>query len=205
MPAPESNDLVSHKKTIRKRINAQRKLLSQDQRMNAAIAVWQQVIQQPFFDTALRIGFYQPVRGELDPQPIFQTAMRFNKRLYLPVVKDNDAILHFYRYIVSMKMIQNKYGILEPSPMGNKQVDPLKLDLVFVPLVAFDALGHRLGMGKGYYDRTFANRTPSDKPILVGLAYEFQQVDDLPFLPHDVLVDYVVTNKTIYKCKGVVK
>ncbi len=73
-----------------------------------------------------------------------------------------------------------------------------ELDLVFLPLVAFDRVGHRVGMGGGYYDRTFAFvQQMHHKPILIGLAYEMQQVDGLPFCTWDIPLDGVLTEKQL--------
>ncbi len=72
------------------------------------------------------------------------------------------------------------------------------IDVVLVPLVAFDALGHRLGMGGGFYDRTFARRKRK-LPLLVGIAHDFQQVERLAVAPWDIDLDMVVSDRRIYR------
>src|SRR5690606_28904822 len=106
---------------------------------------------------------------------------------------DLEAILRARR--------SNRFGI--PEPHGARTLGARWLDLVFTPLVAFDAHGMRLGMGAGFYDRAFAFRrwrTVWRGPRLVGLAYSFQQAARIEAAPHDVLLDAVVTENGVSKC-----
>jgi 5-formyltetrahydrofolate cyclo-ligase len=96
----------------------------------------------------------------------------------------------------------NHLGILEPE--GTTNIGARWLDVVLLPLVGFDACGVRLGMGGGYYDRTFAfrNRHTSWRgPRLVGLAYSFQQLPSIAAAAHDVRMDAVVTEKGVVRCR----
>ena len=98
-------------------------------------------------------------------------------------------------------MRPNRFGILEPYVSQRVCLDPTRLDWIFVPLVAFDSLGHRLGMGGGYYDASLAVlrlRTHWHKPRLVGLAYEFQRIDHLAEDKWDVPLHGVLTNERFY-------
>jgi len=104
--------------------------------------------------------------------------------------------LRFERYAPGIRLRRNRYGILEPALRGAR-CGPMRLDLVVVPLTAFDARGHRLGAGGGYYDRAFAARRGS-RPRLVGYAYALQQAPALPTEPWDVRLDAVVTDKTLF-------
>ena len=99
-------------------------------------------------------------------------------------------------------MTHNRYGILEPQ-LNCSHVSPVaQLDIILMPLVAFDSKGNRLGMGGGYYDRTLSFtqhqtgfHSPSEKraPKLVGIAHDIQEVDALPIAPWDVPLDAIVT------------
>lgn len=186
------------KKSIRTKIKRERLLLSSELKHHAAIAAWIQVIHEDFFQKVEKIAFYLAVHGELDPKPIMQTAWRYGKQTYLPVLNAQKDSLSFYRYEPKMKMTQNKYGIWEPPLNTVEHLSPEALDLVFVPLVAFDLKGNRIGMGKGYYDRTFAFRTQQHNPLLVGLAYEFQKVDSISTQETDIPLNIIVTNQKIY-------
>ena len=89
---------------------------------------------------------------------------------------------------------RGRYGILEPGQGIAMSVR--RLDVLLMPLVGFDAQGHRIGMGKGYYDRALAfrnRRRTRERPLLVGLAFECQRVDALPARPHDIPLDRLVT------------
>ncbi len=95
----------------------------------------------------------------------------------------------------------NRLGIEEPQ--GSRTLSPRRLDVVFLPLVGFDAHGVRLGAGGGYYDRAFAFRRWRHvwhAPRLIGIAYSFQQVDRITPAAHDVLLDAVVTEKGMLRC-----
>ena len=80
------------------------------------------------------------------------------------------------------------------EPTGDDLIDPDKLELIVTPGVAFDSKGNRLGRGKGYYDRLPA----TTKATKIGVAYHFQIVDELPAEPHDVPMDIVITDRTVY-------
>ena len=95
----------------------------------------------------------------------------------------------------------NRLGIMEPE--GGRSIGARWLDVVFVPLVGFDARGVRLGAGGGYYDRAFEFRrwrTTWHTPRLIGLAYAFQQLEAIIPAAHDVLLDAVVTEKGVVRC-----
>lgn len=187
------------KQSLRQRIKKLRRTLTSSQRHDASIAVWLRVIEQPFFKEAQHIGLYMPIQGELDTRPILQTASLNDKHIYLPIVKPEASILHFYHYTLKMKMALNQYGILEPPEQIAERIAPENLDLVFVPLVAFDAACHRLGMGKGYYDRTFAFCQHATKPMLVGLGYAFQEVPLVPTTDTDIVLHKIVTHQSIFE------
>jgi 5-formyltetrahydrofolate cyclo-ligase len=96
------------------------------------------------------------------------------------------------------------YGILEPRTelraIEAKRVDPVELDLIMVPGVAFDRRGARTGHGKGYYDKLLQHARP-DCP-LVALAFECQVFDEIPTEPHDIFMDRIITESTVYFGRG---
>jgi 5-formyltetrahydrofolate cyclo-ligase len=107
--------------------------------------------------------------------------------------------LDFRLFKKGQKLIRNNIGI--PEPARKFTCKPFALSLVLLPLVAFDSEGNRLGMGKGYYDRTFAflRRSVRQRPALLGLAHECQKVDELEIAWWDVPLDGVVTDEAWYK------
>jgi 5-formyltetrahydrofolate cyclo-ligase len=110
---------------------------------------------------------------------------------------DKPGYLHFVEYLADDKLIPNRFGILEPKLQQEKLISARNLDLVIMPLIAFDLQGNRIGTGGGYYDRTFAflNDEPDlIKPVLIGVAYACQQLSQINSQPWDVKMQKVVTD-----------
>lgn len=156
----------------------------------------QQLRKQRIFRSARYIALYLPVRGEADPRDLKKYALPHQK-FYLPVLSPlpNEGLwfIHWHQHT---RFRMNCFRIPEPYPHRRYQRSGRQLDLVIMPLVAFDQSGNRLGMGGGFYDRTFAFKhlqTCHPRPYLVGYAYAFQQVALLQRQPWDVPLDAVVT------------
>jgi 5-formyltetrahydrofolate cyclo-ligase len=148
-----------------------------------------------------RIAVYAALPQELDTTPLIELARARGCHVYLPCI-DRHTLGRKMRF-VEMRGRQriNRLGIAEPE--GSRIIGARWLDLVFLPLVGFDTRGVRLGMGGGYYDRAFAFRrwrTAWHTPRMVGLAYSFQQLDEIVAAPHDVLLDAVITDKGVIRC-----
>lgn len=148
---------------------------------------------------ARRVALYAPGDGELDPSPLIDALIARHRMVALPVVLP-DRLLGFYRYTPATKLIANRYGLAEPDSRTSAFIDRRTLDAVLVPLVAFDAKGHRIGMGGGYFDTTFAD--PRQRPLLIGLAHSLQQVEAVPTQPWDVPLDAVVTELGLLICSA---
>lgn len=135
--------------------------------------------------------------SEVDPGAILAPAWQRSKRVFLPVITAPFRNqLKFAPYAASTVLRRNRYGIPEPEGGRDRFVSGLGLDVVLVPLVGFDATGARLGMGGGFYDRSFAfrlHRTRWCKPLLIGVAFETQRVSTLPRNAWDVPLDNVLT------------
>lgn len=146
------------------------------------------------------MAVYLPADGEVDTTGIIQRAWTLGKQVYLPVlVPYLHNRLWFIRYTSDTRLVKNRFGIPEPEAVHRKRVPAQALDLVLTPLVAFDAQGNRLGMGGGFYDRSFEfllRRRIWHKPRLVGLAYDFQQLPGLPAQSWDVPLTAVATDAT---------
>jgi 5-formyltetrahydrofolate cyclo-ligase len=149
-----------------------------------------------------RIALYLPNDAEIDPTGLFERPLRPGRRLYLPVLRPGpNSRLWFAPYRPGERLVLNRFGIPEPVARGRRLTRPLDLDLVLVPLVGFDKLGNRLGMGGGFYDRSFSflrHRTRGwHKPVLVGTAFACQQIAEIPAQPWDVPLDAVATEDGI--------
>jgi 5-formyltetrahydrofolate cyclo-ligase len=183
----------------RQHLRSQRRALSPDERRRGADSLCSQLFRQPLFRNSRRIGVYLPADGEINTARIISRAWSLGKQVYLPVlVPFLDNRLWFARYTPHSRLVRNRFGIAEPDAVHRQRIRASALDLVLTPLVGFDGKGNRLGMGGGYYDRSFAflrRRTAWHKPRLVGLAYAFQQLPSLPAQPWDVPLTAVVTDR----------
>ena len=189
------------RKTIRQQKRALRKALSPRQQRLAALNLCNNLSRTPAFQNAKRVSVYLASDGEIDLTPIIHLCWKRNKDLYLPVlhpIKHNT--LWFSRFSPRTRLHRNKYKILEPS-IKRTHSKAWALDLVLVPLVAFDDQGERMGMGGGYYDRTFAfiqKKTGLKGPKLIGVAHHIQRADPLPTQSWDVPMQGVVTDQKRY-------
>jgi len=151
-----------------------------------------------------RIAFYLASDGELDPMPLMQRAIAQGKQCYLPVLHPlGHKRLWFARWQPGVALQSNQYGIPEPLWSRSSLIDSRALNLLFMPLVAFDDQCNRMGMGAGYYDRTLAWRLLHrfwKGPALVGYAYAQQQVPSLDTRSWDVPMDMVVTERNLCLC-----
>jgi 5-formyltetrahydrofolate cyclo-ligase len=118
------------------------------------------------------------------------------KQVFVPVIVAKSEPLKFEVWTRDTEVRNNRFNIREPEASANS-ISPTDLDLVITPLVAFDGQRNRLGVGGGYYDRTFEFlnnvATKSRQTILVGLAYELQRIKKIDASKHDVKLDAVVT------------
>jgi len=140
---------------------------------------------------AKNIALYLAFDGEISTKPLINQLWQQGKHVYLPVLHPFvHGHLLFLRYLPDTPMKANKFGILEPH-LNVKSVLPIEqLDIIFTPLVAFDKLGNRLGMGGGFYDRTLQNS--QHRFITVGLAHQCQQVEALPIENWDIPLEHIL-------------
>ena len=188
--------------SIRKKIRKQRLALDQHYSHQSAIAACKLLGRLNCFRNARSIAMYLPANGELDPLPVLQKASHMGKTCFLPVLHPLQQKLWFAPWRVGDPLGANRFGIPEPKLLRGDLTPPWALDLVLTPLVAFDRHGTRLGMGGGYYDRSFAymkDRQHFLKPLLVGYGYEFQQVRKLKRNRWDIPVQMAVTERQIYR------
>lgn len=192
---------MENRNRIRNEIRQQRSQLRLRERLRAANRLTRLVTRQFYYLKSNHIAAYFPMNGEMDPTAIVQHALAMGKQVYLPIlVPFLDNRLWFARYKPGQAMRCNQFGIPEPTYSAKTLVSARTLDLILVPLLAFDHQHHRLGMGGGYYDRTFQFRNVHghwNKPLLLGLAYEFQRVASLPQKSWDVALDRVATECNI--------
>lgn len=180
---------------LRCSLRKKRANLSSSQREEAAESCAQLARTLPALQRARYIAAYIAHRGEMSCEPIIEWALGHGVDVLLPVVVGRH--MRFAPFDPGDALAPNRWGIPEPEWRPERWVSARCPSVVLVPLVAFDSAGNRLGQGGGYYDRAFAFRRNGAarwrRPLLAGLAYGFQQVDELPAKPTDVPLDIVIT------------
>lgn len=186
---------------LRRQIRARRRALTPRQRRHYAEQLARSLCKQPLFWRARRIAVYLPNDGEMDLGPVIRRCQSLGKQCYLPVIgRIGHNRLWFAEYRPGQLLSANRFGIPEPASSKWRGRSALGLDLILMPLVGFDQRGNRLGMGGGYYDRSLAylhHRRHWQRPRLLGVAYEFQKVDELVSEVWDVPMHGVITESRL--------
>lgn len=187
----------SHRTHLRKALRVARKSLSVHEQERAAKAIAEQLSSFIVSTHPMKIAAYLSNDGEVNLKPYIEHHWQCSEhiRFSLPVLHPVcQGHLLFLEYASQTLMVKNKYGIEEPVLACQHVVPTQQLDVILMPLVGFDKLGNRLGMGGGYYDRTLAfTRKVKQKPMLVGIAHDVQEVDTLPIAPWDIPLDAIVS------------
>jgi 5-formyltetrahydrofolate cyclo-ligase len=191
---------AASKVQLRRQMRHWRQALSEQQQQASAAKLLQQLTDWRPFQRAHLIAGYLAQDGELSLDPVFQHGWQHGKQFYLPVLRPLPPNrLWFAPYNSTSSMQLNRYRIPEPRFRLTQLIPPSRLDLVLFPLVAFDPLGGRLGMGGGFYDRTFAHlKNARRRPLLVGVAHDQQRVDQVPREPWDIPLDAILTPSQKY-------
>lgn len=187
-------------KLLRRTLRAARRDIQSAQRALAQQKVITSIIDLEVYQNARHIAAYLAMDGELDLSGLLTQAWADGKNIYLPVLTGAAQPLLFAPYTAKTPMKIGSYKIPEPAVPRQQMVTGDVLDLVLTPLVGFDDKGYRLGMGGGFYDRSFAFRQQPEhsKPYLLGIAFEQQQAP-LPHRSWDVRLDAVVTQNGVYR------
>ena len=169
---------------------ARRALSTNEQREHA------RAVARHFAATRLLLAFdsfalYLPSDGELDPIPLARRLLAAKKTVALPVI-GATRVLTFYRYHDATRFVRNRFDIAEPDPRTETRLPTRAIDVVLLPLVAFDDAGVRLGRGGGYYDATFG---AGSRPLKIGLAHELQRHGGLERNDWDAPLDGVITER----------
>lgn len=181
---------------IRRRGRDARIAMSPEQRANASEKIAEKVIHSSWFQRCKTIACYLPVPGEVDTSGIIARAWRMKKRVFAPVVEKTGRMM-FREITAETTLFENSFGIYEPGDEAS--ICPRKLDIVITPLVAYDSHNQRIGMGGGYFDRTFsflANRKAFLRPKLIGLAFACQKVEKILANPWDIRLFTVISEKS---------
>ncbi len=179
--------------TLRKRGISARSKMTDTERDGASARISSRVGRLPEFLAAATMACYIPTDVEVDTRHIIERAWRAKKRIFAPVI-DFHGHMRFRELRPETRLEKNRYGLWEP--VDGAEIEASKLDIVITPVVAFDARLHRIGMGGGYFDRTFAylaNRSEWFRPKLVGVAFACQKIEKITPNPWDIPLYRVVT------------
>ncbi|MBT5483888.1 MAG: 5-formyltetrahydrofolate cyclo-ligase [Gammaproteobacteria bacterium] len=190
------------RKSLRKQMRELRRSLLPEDQARVAKSAAKTALNQSAFPLGESIALYMAADGEIDTGFLLQTLLDQGKNCYLPVLVEETTTLIFRQFLPDKPMLRNFYGLLEPEATA-PAIAPEDLSCVFMPLVAFDDKGNRLGMGKGYYDRTFAfvNDKSAKGPELIGLAHECQRVENLEAADWDVPLGGIITGQQFYQVR----
>lgn len=137
------------------------------------------------------VGLYWPIRGEFDPRPAVRHLRQRGARAALPVVLQKNAPLQFREWWPGVSTTKGVFDL--PVPVNSDVLTPQAL---LIPPIGFDSRGYRLGYGGGYFDRTLAAMTPH--PLKIGIAFELSRMATIQPQPHDIPLDFIVTEADIY-------
>lgn len=185
------------KAQLRAQMRRRRLGLSPSAQSIAARAITNYIPRLPCWTGADRVALYLANAGEVDTTPLGALCRTAGKRLFLPVIEPDNTLV-FAAWAQDGELIPNRFGIPEPPPEAERCAAS-GLDIIFLPLVAWDRLGGRLGMGGGFYDRTLAG---VEGVTLVGLAHALQEVPQVPCDDWDVQLNFVVTDTALHHCQG---
>lgn len=193
--------LVEHKTTLRKTLRNARRQLSSSQQTEASYRFVDTVSDYFGPIKPKRIALYLAMDGELDLAPFIEQCRAWHTDVYLPVLHRYQPTLWFARYDQDSALYNNRFSI--PEPIHSDPIRPWQLNVVMFPLVGFDPQGGRLGMGGGFYDRTFANapRWPR-QPKMIGVAHECQKVAELPLESWDIRLNAIISDQRAYPVDG---
>lgn len=198
----QENKSMPYKPALRRQMREQRRNLDSSSITKAAEQVAAKIITLPQFLDSQYLAAYIAQEGELDPTPILHIAAQLNKKIFLPTTHSiQEKSLQFYSYQLGDTLQINQFGILEPLTNERTPIEISTLNIVLIPLVAFDENCNRIGRGAGYYDKTFilTKERSTKKPLLIGLAYEFQKTTLISPAAWDVPMDLIITEKNIYR------
>lgn len=176
------------KQDLRRFIRAQKKEYAAAQLAAMSEEITNRVFASAWWQEASTLLLYYPLSDEVDVRSLISEAFEEGKRVLLPVVKGEELVLHLYEGESSLR--EGAFGIMEPQGPLFAPEHYDEIELAIIPGMAFDGAGHRLGRGKGFYDRLLPKL---ESAKLVGVCWPFQLLDEAPAEPHDIPVEEVIS------------
>lgn len=185
------HSLAARKSELRKSLRRRRIAIGQAQRNHCARRAALQLLRWRHLRRAHHIAVYLSSRSELSTAVLIECLLRQGRKLWAPVTGGSSTI-RFVPLRRGGKLRRGPLGLLQPA-CARPRRGAQRIDLILLPLLGFDAQGHRLGNGGGYYDRALAAPRTGRRPLLVGYAYAAQEAETVPAEAWDVRLDAVVT------------
>lgn len=182
------------KQNIRQKMLGIRSAMSNAEWESSSKAAQERLVSIEPFIMAASVALYSPIMNEVDTAIILDACLKAGKKVFFPAVIENG--IEFRQVLSPGQMVSGRFGIMEPPASGTERPE---LELMVIPGLAFDLNGHRLGFGKGYYDRYLADLS-GELPLLAGICHDFQLLDSLPSESHDIKMDFIVTGGRLVDC-----
>jgi 5-formyltetrahydrofolate cyclo-ligase len=187
------------KAALRRQLRARRKAIGVSLRQAAGRALVGLALRHRLLARGRRIGIYMPAKSEIDVLPLLNRALAMRAHCFLPIVPGQGRKKMWFSQMGERPAwVLNRYGIPEYRHPLAKRVRVQSLDLLFMPLLGFDARGYRLGMGGGYYDASLAYLKRFRRwrrPRIVGVAFSLQELEKVPNDPWDIPLDAILTEQ----------
>lgn len=191
---------MDSRQALRKKLREQRTKLTVAEQVIASQKIAEQLIQDTAFQQSQTIAAYISINLEVNPKAIIEKIWENHKQCYLPILQEKQLVFGIYEQNTPLK--NNRFNIPEPPLSSGFTINARDLDLVLMPLLGFTIKGERLGMGGGFYDRSFnflLKKIRPTKPYLIGLAYEWQKMEAFDTSSWDVPLNAIITEKKIYQ------
>jgi 5-formyltetrahydrofolate cyclo-ligase len=175
---------------------AKREALNEFLVKDLSFKISQEAVEFILLQGFAKLAFYMAKGKEASLSKAIGKSFVEGKKVYLPKTWTQERRLTFHRVYSFSDLVPGPFGLLEPNPK-NEEADLGSLNVMFIPGLAFDVKGFRLGYGGGFYDRVLKETSA----LKVGVCYSFQLVESLPVEPHDVPVDLILTEDGIIQCQ----
>ena len=191
----EGSELAGQKRELRKRMLAARRALSEEERAAYSAEITEKLLSHSAVTRAQTIFAYAAMSDEVQTESLLSGLLAMGKRVAIPWITGKQGMEA--ALVPSMDLLEaGAYGILTVREEQREILSPQEIDCVIVPGVAFGMDGARLGMGGGYYD-TFLPK--AERAVRIATAFQCQLTDDIPRLPHDCGVDWIITEQGVFK------
>ena len=189
---------MEEKKLLRKNIIEQRKNINQIQINNISTAIINKIISNSLYQQAKNIMFYIALSGEINLEKLIIQTLKDNKTVSVPYLHESYGLMDAAIINDIVDLTLGKFNIMMPKKETLKIINPEDLDIIFIPGLAYDENGNRLGFGGGYYDRFLPKCLNAN---FIGIISDEYILNEIPKENHDILLNYLASESGIFKCK----